>query len=116
MLKVKVMHLKAALHEAEDKIETAQDVGEDLRMENTALLSDDDDYMEDEGYKWYGKDKDEDQEDLAFINNEPEDPEPLPRQESTVEEEDDPVEPPVRGRHYCPRQRLVRCTFDSDVM
>jgi hypothetical protein len=54
MLKVKVMHLKTALREAEDKIETLQDEGEDLRKEDAALISDDDDYMEDEGYNWNG--------------------------------------------------------------
>jgi hypothetical protein len=96
MLKVKVMHLKTALREAEDKIETLQDEGEDLRKENAALVSDDDDYMEDEGYNWYGQDKDENEEDLAFINDEPEDPEPLHSEEIVADddEEDDPEEPP----------------------
>jgi chromosome segregation ATPase len=93
MLKVKVTHLKTALREAEDKIETLEDEGEDLRKENAALLSDDD-YMEDEGNNGYGQDKDEDEEDLTFINGEPEDSVPLPPQELTVEEEDDPAEPP----------------------
>jgi hypothetical protein len=54
ILKVKVMHLKTALRGAEDKIETLQDEGEDLRKEDAALISDDDDYMEDEGYNWNG--------------------------------------------------------------
>jgi hypothetical protein len=102
MLKDKVMHLKNALREAEDKIETLQDKGEDLRKENAALLCDDDDYMEDEGYNCYGQDKDEDEEDLAFINDEPEDPEPLPSQEIVADDEEDPEEPSFKGRHHCP--------------
>jgi hypothetical protein len=52
MLKVKVAHLKKALREAETKIEELEDDGEDLRKENAALLSDDDDYMDEEGYDW----------------------------------------------------------------
>jgi hypothetical protein len=49
MLKVKVMHLKSALRDAEVKLESLQDEGEDLRKEDTALVSDDEDYMEEEG-------------------------------------------------------------------
>ncbi|KAK1686254.1 hypothetical protein QYE76_047102 [Lolium multiflorum] len=95
MLKVKVMHLKAALREAEDKLETLQDEGEDLRKEDTALISDNDDYMEDEGYNGKGLDDDEDDEDRAFINDEPEEPEPLRTVEATADDdEEDPEEPP----------------------
>jgi predicted nuclease with TOPRIM domain len=94
MLKVKVAHLKTALREAEDKIETLEDEGEDLRKENAALLSDDNDYMEDEGYDLYKDDEDEDN--LTFINDEPEEPAPLPPQGS-AEEEEDPMEPPFEG-------------------
>jgi hypothetical protein len=37
--------------------------------------------MEDEGYNWDGHDKDGDEEDLAFINDELEDPDPLHSEE-----------------------------------
>jgi hypothetical protein len=59
MLKVKVMHLKTALRDAEDKLETLQDDGEDIRKEDTALISDDDDFMEEEGLIGDGHDDDE---------------------------------------------------------
>ncbi|KAK1648884.1 hypothetical protein QYE76_066689 [Lolium multiflorum] len=95
MVKVKVAHLKIALREAESKIENLEDEGEDLRKENAALLSDDDDYMEDEGYKWYNKSEEEDEDDLAFINDEPKEPAPPTPQES-AEEEEDPEEPPFK--------------------
>ncbi|KAK1663744.1 hypothetical protein QYE76_051903 [Lolium multiflorum] len=95
MLKVKVMHLKTSLRETEDKIETLQDEGEDLRKENAALLSDDN-FMEDEGYNWYRQDKDENEEDLAFINAELEDPEPLHSEEIVADDEEDPEEPPFK--------------------
>ncbi|KAK1693703.1 hypothetical protein QYE76_010400 [Lolium multiflorum] len=96
MLKVKVMHLKTALREAEDKLETLQDEGEDLCKEDTTLISDDDDYMEDEGDNWNGQDNVEDEEDLAFINDEPENPEPLHSEEVVADddEEEDHEEPP----------------------
>jgi hypothetical protein len=94
MLKVKVMHLKNALRDAEDKLESFQDEGEDLRKEDTALISDDGDYMEEEGLD--GLDE-EDDEDRAFINEEAKDPTPLHTVEATVdEEEEDPEEPPFQ--------------------
>lgn len=83
MRKVKVMHLKAALRDAEDKLENTQDDGEDIRKENTALISDDEDYMEEEGLD--GLD-DKDEDDLAFINDAAEEPAPLHTVEATPED------------------------------
>jgi hypothetical protein len=94
MLKVKVMHLKAALREAEEKLEETQDDGEDIRKESTALVSDDEDYMEEEGLD--GLD-DEDDEDRAFINDAIEEPAPLHTVEATPDDEEDPEEPPFDG-------------------
>jgi hypothetical protein len=94
MLKVKVMHLKSALRDAEEKLEGTQDEGEDLRKENTALVSDDEDYMED------GLDglDEEDDDDRAFINDEAKEPTPLRTIEATPDdEEEDPEEPPFDG-------------------
>jgi hypothetical protein len=95
MLKVKVAHLKKALREAESKIEELEDEGEDLRNENVALLSDDDDYMDEEGYDWLNKSDEGDEDDVAFINDEPEEPAP-PTPEETAEEEEDPEQPPFQ--------------------
>jgi hypothetical protein len=92
MLKVKVKHLKTALREAETKIEELEDDGEDLRKENAALLSDDDDYMDEEGYDWNNPSEEEDEDDMDFINDEPEEPAPSTPRESS--EEEDPEEPP----------------------
>jgi hypothetical protein len=93
-LKVKVMHLKSALRDAEDKMESLRDEGEDLRKEDTALISDDEDYMEQEGHNGDGLDDEED-EDRTFINEDLEDPEPLCTIEATPDdEEEDPEEPP----------------------
>jgi hypothetical protein len=92
MLKVKVKHLKTALREAETKIEELEDDGEDLRKENAALLSDDDDYMDEEGYDWNNPSEEEDEDDMDFINDEPEEPAPPTPRESS--EEEDPEEPP----------------------
>jgi hypothetical protein len=95
MFKVKVMHLKAALRDAEDKLESLQDEGENLRKEDTTLVSDDEDYMEEEGLN--GIDE-EDNEDRAFINDEAEDPAPLHTVEATLDdEEEDPEKPPFDG-------------------
>jgi hypothetical protein len=94
MLKVKVMHLKAALREAEEKLEETQDDGKDIRKEHTALISDDEDYMEEEGLD--GLD-DEDEDDRAFINDAAEEPAPLRTVEATTEDEEDPEEPPFDG-------------------
>jgi hypothetical protein len=95
MLKVKVMHLKSALRDAEEKLEGVQDEGDDLRKEGTALVSDDKDYMEEEGLD--GLDE-EDDEDRAFINDEAEEPAPLRTIEATPDdEEEDPEEPPFYG-------------------
>jgi hypothetical protein len=98
MLKVKVMHLKAALRDTEDKLETLQDDGEDIRKEDTALISDDDDFMQEEGLIGDGDDDDEDDDDRAFINDALENPEPLHTIEATPDdEEEDPEEPPLDG-------------------
>jgi hypothetical protein len=97
MLKVKVMHLKTALRDAEDKLEALPDHGEDIRKEDTALVSDDEDFLEEEGLIGDGRDGDEDEDDLAFINDEPEDPEPLDTVKATPDEEEDPEEPPFDG-------------------
>jgi hypothetical protein len=95
MLKVKVMHLKSVLRDAEEKLESLQDEGEDLRKEDTALVSYDEDYMEEEGLD--GLDE-EDDDDRAFINDEAEEPAPLRTIEATSDgEEEDPEEPPFDG-------------------
>jgi hypothetical protein len=77
----------------EATIEELEDDGEDLRKENEALLSDDDDY-EDEDF-----DMEPDTEDEAFINDEDEEPEPLMSEEDPEEpafvEEDAPPAPEV---------------------
>jgi hypothetical protein len=52
--------------------------------------------MDEEGYSWYDQSKEENEDDLAFINDEPEEPAPLPPQGS-AEEEEDPMEPPFEG-------------------
>lgn len=86
LLRSKVDALKKQVKEMESKIEDLEEEGEDLRKENAAFLSDDDDYLEEDGMDM----EVEDEDDLDFINDEEEDPEPL----LPEEEEEDPEEPP----------------------
>ncbi|KAK1680857.1 hypothetical protein QYE76_041705 [Lolium multiflorum] len=80
-LKAKVASLDTLTTQMEARIEELEDDGEDLRKENKALLSDDDDDYEEE------MDMEPDTKDEAIINNEDEEPEALMSDE-------DPEEPP----------------------
>jgi hypothetical protein len=77
--------LEAMLAKMESHIVNPEDEGEDLRKENKALLSDDEDYIEEMDIE----DEEPDEDDLAFINDGSEDKEEplLPE-----EEEEDPEE------------------------
>ncbi|KAK1664812.1 hypothetical protein QYE76_052971 [Lolium multiflorum] len=87
-LKAKDASLETLTTEMEARIEELGDDIEDLRKENEALLSDDDNYDED-------MDMEPDTEVEAFINNEDEEPEVLMSDE-------DPEEPPFNDEDAPP--------------
>jgi hypothetical protein len=85
-LKSKNDDLETMLAKMESHIVSLEDEGEDLRKENKALLSDDEDYIEEMDIE----DEEPDEDDLAFINDGSEDEEEplLPEEEEDPEERD----------------------------
>jgi hypothetical protein len=86
-LQAKNDELEAMLAKMESHIEKLEDEGEDLRKENKALLSDDEDYIEEMDIE----EEEPDEDDLAFINDDSEDEEEplLPVEEDPEERDDD---------------------------